>query len=921
MIGYAQSGRGGVGIGAIISHWSLIPLRQLFPDPGSTAPGHEAKVDIIAIHGLNPRSKSDADHAWDTWRTPAGPSGRLWLRDDLPQYVPESRIFLYEYNATAVYGKDRDTFIGKANELLEAIRVERDGVESRPIIFLCHSMGGLLVKQALINAHSNPKHTPTKRATSGLAFFATPHNGGDWKLVSLGRLAAKVATSAGFQKGDDVLETLKKGSIFSEIMQEQFRHQLLEYDIISFWGGLDNIVPIDSARIGMPGDRENVVKLNADHSTLCKFGSGQTDQDNLKLVRYNIKDIYTNALKKTPGQPPVDAYLSTNEARPYADELASKRPCHYIPLPKNTQFTGRDNILDKLRRKLFIEQECRTLAIVGLGGIGKTQLVLQLAYWVKETQHEYSVFWVPALSQGSFEQAYAEIAKRAGIQINLEDSDPTDSVRQYLESERAGKWLLIVDNADDKDLVFGQDGNRNGLHRFLPANDQGLILYTTRSRQVAVWAAKNEVLDLGQLDPNEATILFQKAIIQQSIRADTEQVAKLLQELGYIPLAITHAVAYLNETQLPITKYLGLLRGAEEDKMKIMTGEFYDHGRYPDSQNAIANTWIVSFEKIAKSNPFAAQLLSFVSCIEPKAIPQSLLSGTDKPKSDIEHAIGTLCGYSFLVRRGESDMFDMHALVHAATRIWINERGRPRETITNALHQLEAVFPWCDESERDLWREYLPHALRALENSNGYDMQKRYELLHLVGRCLYADRRFKEALLALEEARPGFPSVLGNNYTESDQLSPRIKAMQLFKRMARIPGKTMIRRESNTHLHFENILAAAYLDNRQIGKATPMLERIVDIQQRTLAEEDEDRLTAEHRLGCAYLESSNLQVSKAIAIFEKVVAIRQRTVAEEDGNRLAAEYGLACAYLQGNDLQVRKAIALLEHIVDVRKGI
>jgi hypothetical protein len=196
---------------------------------------------IIAVHGLNPRSKLDVDHAWDTWRTPAGPNGRLWLRDDLPHYVPESRIFLYEYNATAVYGKDRDTFVGKANELLEAIRIERDGIESRPIVFLCHSMGGLLVKQALINAHNNPKYTPTKIATSALAFWATPHNGGDWKLVSLGGLAAKVAIAAGFQKGDDVLETLKNGSIFSDIMQEHWRHQLLQYDIISFWGGLDNV--------------------------------------------------------------------------------------------------------------------------------------------------------------------------------------------------------------------------------------------------------------------------------------------------------------------------------------------------------------------------------------------------------------------------------------------------------------------------------------------------------------------------------------------------------------------------------------------------------------------------------------------------------------------------------------------------------
>ena len=231
------------------------PLRQLYPDPKSTSDG-TVKVEyvmrpsyvtmltvlsIIAVHGLNPRSKKDTDHTWDTWRTPPGPQGHLWLRDDLPSYVPESRIFLYEYNSTAVYGKDRDSFIGKANELLEEIRIERYEVESRPVLLLGHSMGGLLIKQALINAHNNPKYKSIKKATKGLAFFATPHKGGDPLLVSLGGLVAKIAMALGFQKGDDVVETLRDGSIFSDIMHEHWRHQLLKYDIISFWGGLDDV--------------------------------------------------------------------------------------------------------------------------------------------------------------------------------------------------------------------------------------------------------------------------------------------------------------------------------------------------------------------------------------------------------------------------------------------------------------------------------------------------------------------------------------------------------------------------------------------------------------------------------------------------------------------------------------------------------
>lgn len=118
---------------------------------------------IIAVHGLNPRSKDDARHAWDTW---SGSNGSLCLRDDLPKSLPESRIFLYEYNATAIYGRDRSTFLDKASELLEAIRIERDDGERRLILLLGHSMCGLLIKQALINAHNNPKYTPIKDATT-----------------------------------------------------------------------------------------------------------------------------------------------------------------------------------------------------------------------------------------------------------------------------------------------------------------------------------------------------------------------------------------------------------------------------------------------------------------------------------------------------------------------------------------------------------------------------------------------------------------------------------------------------------------------------------------------------------------------------------------------------------------------------------
>ena len=93
------------------------------------------------------------------------------------------------------------------------------------------------------------------------------------------------------------------------------------------------------------------------------------------------------------------------------------------------------------------------MALVGLGGVGKTQIALRFVYQIKENRPDFSVFWVPVLSGETAERAYVEIAKKLGLQRSSEDDDVKDLVCQYLSSEKAGKWLLIVDNADDEELV------------------------------------------------------------------------------------------------------------------------------------------------------------------------------------------------------------------------------------------------------------------------------------------------------------------------------------------------------------------------------------------------------------------------------------------------------------------------------------
>jgi len=128
-------------------------------------------------------------------------------------------------------------------------------------------------------------------------FFGSPHEGGDRTLVAHGSAAARVAAALHIQPPNDTIEALKHGTMFADLLAEQWRHQLESYQIISFWEGVGDIVPKRSATFGLPGDRENIVKLDTGHRDLCRFDESQHDQDNLKLVASNVEDLYEKALK------------------------------------------------------------------------------------------------------------------------------------------------------------------------------------------------------------------------------------------------------------------------------------------------------------------------------------------------------------------------------------------------------------------------------------------------------------------------------------------------------------------------------------------------------------------------------------------------------------------------------------------------
>ncbi|KAJ9131270.1 TPR-like protein [Coniochaeta hoffmannii] len=455
-------------------------------------------------------------------------------------------------------------------------------------------------------------------------------------------------------------------------------------------------------------------------------------------------------------------------------------PSYHLPFPRNTRFVGRDETLGTLRDRLFVRESPR-VALVGLGGVGKTQVALALAFWTKENKADWSVFWVPALSAATFEQAYTDIANRLGI-TRGDDQDVKECVLQHLSLEAAGLWLLVVDNADDAELMRGSSSAPQGLDSYLPQSENGRIVFTTRSRYITVRVAE-ETVKLDEFNLSEAK--------------------------------------RLERNEVSIAEYLRLLRNTEKDMVDLLSEELPDRTRYQESKNAVAATWVVSFKKIRELDRNAADLLSFISQIEPKSIPQSLLPELDSKVQTVS-AIGTLCGYAFVSKR--DDMLDMHSLVHLAKRIWLSRESLETQAAETAMRHMAGRFPSDEYENRHIWRAYLPHALRILQRAGAGEMKERYDLSFWVGRCLQVEGRIKEAVGCFEECWRW----------ESGQFAE----------------------DHPSRLASQHVLAGAYESDGQIKKAVVLLEQVVAVESRTLQEDGPERLASLSALENAFAAAS-----------------------------------------------------------------
>lgn len=151
-----------------------------------------------------------------------------------------------------------------------------------------------------------------------------------------------------------------------------------------------------------------------------------------------------------------------------------------IPFGRNPRFVGRRDEIQQLEELISMPDRLRKLAIIGLGGVGKTQVVLELAYRMWDRTAEFSIFWIQCTSYEAVEQACMTIAQVVGLQ-DVKPGEVKERVKAYF-SQKDRKWLLIFDNAD-MDMWTKGSSTAPPLKDFLPNHDQGFVIFTTRNQR------------------------------------------------------------------------------------------------------------------------------------------------------------------------------------------------------------------------------------------------------------------------------------------------------------------------------------------------------------------------------------------------------------------------------------------------------
>lgn len=343
------------------------------------------------------------------------------------------------------------------------------------------------------------------------------------------------------------------------------------------------------------------------------------------------------------------------------------------------------------------------------------------------------VFWIHAETQARFKEGYRTIAET----VKMDGwNDPNEDwmmrlVRTWLCDASNGRWVMVVDNADDANVFLrnateASATNNSGLPpepliNFLPRRSPGSILITSRSSDVAytLTGTENTIVEVGPMSVQDAFTLLNRKLGHSVHMAEA---TTLINALDSMPLALTQAAAFINrrKPRMSVSKYVKRLRQSDRDRASLLEVGMQDDRRDAGASNSIVTTWHISFIHIHEQCPSAARLLSLMSFFDRQSIPESLLQdryseGTEG-KANFEYDIYTLISFSLVKPSANGSSFDMHALVQFSMKKWLETRGELEYWKAVYATLLNDSYPLGESENWSVCRALLPHAQAALDN-------------------------------------------------------------------------------------------------------------------------------------------------------------------------------------------------------------
>jgi len=630
------------------------------------------------------------------------------------------------------------------------------------------------------------------------------------------------------------------------------------------------------------------------------------DCDEARVKQCLLERVH--GLRRKPEEPPIFPGAPRHET-------LTERPIfpvpHNLPQP-NRGFVGRAAELAALEQALAGTDRTaitQPQAIIGLGGIGKTQLALHYCY-----SHlvDYDLIcWLPAEEPATLAVAYTGLASALGLDPATPDQ-PALIAAIRAKLERTAGWLLVFDNATAPAT----------LDHYLPRTGAGHILITSRHQD---WADAAAMIELDFL-PEDQAVLLLGADADDPVR--WQDAAALARDLGFLPLALVQARAFMRARKVDIAGYQHQLAAA---RPKVLAWRRPDVS-YPLS---VAQTWQVSMMAAAEDCPAARELLELLAFLGPEAIPRTLLGAEPatlpevlRDPFDRDSAIEALHRFSLL--RADHGGLTVHRLIQAVTRDGLEEATATARAET-VVRLVNVAFPDKPQDPRN-WPPIgilLPHTLAAAEAAErfGTDLELVAWVVNGIGiyhqeRATFAEAAplYQRALAIREKALgPDHPDTatslnsLAGLYQDQGQLD---EAVPLYQRALAITEKVLGPDHPDTATSLNN-LASLYRDQGQLDEAAPLYQRALAIWEKVLGLDHPDTAASLNNLALLYRDQG--QLDEAAPLLQRALVIWEKVLGPDHPNTATSLNNLASLYQ--DEGQLGEAVPLYQRALTITEKV